>query len=444
MVIDKSMSQQNKNTPSGGEKKESVLIWILFLFFMLAIFAKTTPFMYNFAKEQSLSGVALDTKISASVERFSRGNKTRQATMLVFVSVLVGSLFRTRNRFQINGLFGWTVIFYLGWILLSLAWSIDPLYTLKRVVVVYMMWLAAIAVTAQLSLRKIAGLAVFVTGMSLLIGIGNELRLNTLDLTRQSYRFSGVFHAITMAQNCCILILSAMFLVVGERRKKIRAALWFIVIIGSVFLLLTKSRTPVAAGIISIGLYWSYLVSLQKKLLIILGTVVCLSAAYVLIGDSLLYYGEQATTLGRGEEATEQVANLTGRVPLWKYSFKWAAERPLCGYGFTTFISPTTMDEIYRNITWSPVSLHSAYVNELLGTGFIGLSALVAMLILALSRALRLAKQMPQYYYFSAVVIWISIIYIMEAVVAYSMGFVTFFVMTCLARLAFLPAEDWT
>ncbi len=437
------MSQQKIVPPSGEEKKENSLFWIVFFFFMLVVFGTTTPFMFNWPAEQKIMAGSVVQGTVASVDRFSHGNKRRQGGMLVLVAVVAIALVRIRNRFQVNGLFGWAVIFYLGWILGSLAWSIDPLYTLRRVVVVYMMWFAAIIVAAQLSMRKLAGLAVFVTGMTLVIGFGNELRLHTIDVFNEAWRFSGVFHALEMGENCCILILSAMFLITGEKRPAVRAVLWVIVIIGIFFLLLTKSRTTVAAGIISVGFFWSYIVSQQKRILIILGTLVCLSAAYVVVGDMLLSYGEQMTTLGRGQQATESVSNLTGRIPLWKYGFKYAAERPLHGYGFSSFISPTTLHRIYREISWAPVNMHSAYVNELLGTGFIGLSALVAMLILAFSRSLQLAKQMPQYYYFSAVIIWVSICHFMLVGLVIGMSFMTFFVWTCLARLAFLPAKEW-
>lgn len=436
------MNQLAEKDSSEGKKKGRILIWILFTSFVLSVFWTTTPYVLTWPLERHYDSDK-SARVAGATDRISQGNMKRRAAMLVLVGVLVVSILRTRNRFQINGLLGWVVIFYLGWILFSIGWSIDPLYTLRRVVVVYMMWFAAIIVAARLSIKEIAIFAIIVTGMTLFIGLGNEIRLHTINFANNNWRFSGVYHALLMGQNCGILILSATFLLTGERRKKVRAVLWFLLGMGCVFLVFTKSRTPVVAGIVAAGFYWSYLVSMQKKMLIIIATVVCLSAVYVGIGDSLLTYGTQATTLGRGEAATESVANLTGRVPLWKYSFKYFLERPLCGYGFTTFISRTTLGQIYRDISWTPVDLHSAYVNELLGTGFIGMSALIAMMVLALSRSFRLAKQMPQYYYLSTMIIWASILYFMVAAIVYGMNFNAFVVFVCIARLAFLPAEEW-
>lgn len=435
------MIQSDKHDILGGGKKESFWIVALISFLLLSVFSITTPFVMSWPVERH---VASDrgTRIAGTAKRISQGNKKRQAGMATMVVVLIVSILRTRNRFQINGALGWVVIFYLGWILFSISWSIDPLYTMRRVAVVYMMWLAAIIVAAHLSFRQIATLAVLVTGTMLLIGFGNELRLGSIHPTRETWRFSGMFHALLMGQNCGVLVMSTTFLLTEEKRKRVRTVLWLFLIAGCVFLLLTKSRTPVLAGIIAAGFYWSYLVSMRRKLIVIVATVVCLSAAYVVIGDSLLSYGTQATTLGRGESATETASTLTGRIPLWKYSFKYAKEKPLCGYGFTTFISRTTIGQIYRDISWTPVDLHSAYVNELLGTGFIGMSALIAMLVLALTRTLRLGKRMPHYYFISAVIIWAMLLYSMVTAIVYGMNFNAFFVQMCIARLAFQPAEE--
>ena len=416
--------------------------WIAYVLFMLLVFALTTPFMFHWPLEEQ-QGEQVRGGISTGLENVQQGNMQRRAAMFVLVGVSMVLLSRTPNRFQVNGLLGWTLIFYLGWILLSLTWSVDPTYTLRRVSVVYMMWFFAIIAAANSSLRELALLAVFVTGMSMAIGIGNELWLQTFDLFNQNWRFSGVFHSVTMGWNCSILALSTTYLLTHERRKKFRNILWCILLTAILFLLLTKTRTAVGAAIIALGFYGFKIVPTKKAGLIIIGVIIAISATYVTIGNKLLYYGGEATTLGRGESAKASVETLTGRMPLWKYSLKYAAKRPIQGYGFSSFINTKSILDINREVGWAASTLHSGYLNELMGTGFVGMSALVAMLVLALTRALWLSKEQPAFLFFAAVLIWLMINLFLEAALITGMSFMTFFCLTILVRLGLLPGEEW-
>lgn len=416
-------------------------LWIAFLFLMLLIFTASTPFMFYWPMEELL-GQHFKGGIAAGIEHLQAGNPKRRAGMVVLFICSLIIIGRTKNRLQVNDFLGCTLIFYWSWILLSLTWSIDPSYTIRRLAVVFIVWFSAFAMASRFTLRQLATLAVFITGFTLLIGIGNELRLGTFDLAREKWRFSGVLHCVSMGWNCGILALSAIFLVTDEKRKKVWFILWSIIITAIVFLLLTKTRTAVGAAIVSIGFYWFKAVSAPRKVFMVLGIIILLSASYVTLGQRLFYYGEEASTLGRGEAAKSTVSSLTGRLPLWNYCFKFAAERPIQGYGFSSFINAETIEEIYVNVGWAPSSIHSGYVNELMGTGFIGMGALISMLIFALKRALYLAKQNPAYLYPASAVIWLSFNLFLETTLIIGTSFMAFWGMMLLTKLAFLPAEE--
>lgn len=434
-------NQQQMHPKSNGGKKIKTLYWVLFFTFMLFIFSQTTPFMFNWPK-MSQEGNIYAAGASGMIERSAQGNMKRRVWMFILAGVFTLSLLRAKNRFQINSPLGWVVIFYLGWILCSIMVSAEPMYTIRRIAVVYLMWIAAIAAAVQLSFQQLTRMAVFVTGVTLFLAIGNELRFNNMDVFNSAWRFAGLFHTVAMGVNIGIFVISTMFLISVEKRPIYRYLLWGLVAVGVVFLILTRTRTSAIATIFAVVVYWSYIVTPLKKILLLLGAVICLSAAYVGIGNQLLQYGEEASTLGRGESGKETAGSLTGRIPLWQYSMKSLAERPLCGYGYSSFLTPTNVDKFDQNVGWRPNTLHSAYVNEIMGTGIIGGAAFIAMLLLAMIRALSLARRTPQYFYIFSVIVWAATVYITEGGVANGMTFVIFYILACIAKLAFCPVKE--
>lgn len=424
-----------------GKKKNNILSLILFSTFILGVFSQTTPFIWNWPVTV-LEQTIVKEDSATRIQRSEKGSVKRRVGLVVLASTLFLSLIRAKRRFQLNTPLGWVIICYLGWILCSLMWSVVPMHTLKRLAVTYLMWGAAITVVVQLSIKQLACMAVFVTGMTLLIGFGNEIRLGTLDVFYEGWRFSGVFHAMGMGRNCSILVVSSMYLISVEERVLYRNLLWCVVLVAIIGLVLTRTRTTVISSLVCIGIYWSFVVETRRKIVLILGAVICLSGAYVIVGHEVVQYGSDAASLGRGGSSKQQVMNLTGRVPMWKYSFKFLAERPLHGYGYNTFLNPYNVDMFYRDLGWRPSSLHSAYVSVLMGTGFIGCSLFLLMMVCALARSFVLARADPRYYYIFSIIVWVVLVQITGGGVGTGMDFVAFYVTTCFTRVAFLPAED--
>ncbi len=427
---------QNIGTPQEAKKKNQ-LLWISFLFFMLGIFWLTSPFMFYMPVQVDFAG-----GIAAAEVQFTEGNIQRRIGMFILLGVMVTSLAWTKNRFRVNGLGGGLVLAYLFWIMSSLVWAVAPDFTLRRLVVVTIIWISSTIFAAQISIREFAILAVFVTGMTALIGFGNELYLGTISLVGTGWRFSGVFHCVQMSWNCGILIISTMFLLSGEEKMSRRVLLWIILLIGIFFLIYTKTRSTTVATLLAMVICWSRQVSLRNRLFQILLALIFLGTVYMFIGTDLFGYAQKATYMGRGEGVQTTVGNLTGRVPLWEYSMKYFYERPVLGMGFSSFVNVETIAKIYREVGWAPSSIHSAYFNELIGTGLIGLCLFLSMMTAALIKAYHWSLRYPAYNYFVAVIIWASIIYVMEASLENGMTFMAFFVNAVYARLAFIPPED--
>ncbi len=422
----------------GMNDRRGLLIGASFVLLLL-VFGLTTPFDFSWPVKFQ-EGFFSTTEVIAFMEQ---GNLWRRIGMVLLAVLALLSLSRTKNRYRLNMPAGWLLILYLGWMLFSLSWSIDVPFTLRRVAIVAILWLAAIAAAARFSLRELALLAVLVTGTSLVLAFANELRLGTMEPARDFWRFSGIFHTVAMGWNCGLLALSAMFLAIEEQRGFRRFILWCIVVVALVFLLLTKSRMAVVASIVSIGLYWYRVVSGPSKMFLVLGMIIVCCLAYISLGDRLLDYGEEASTLGRGEIARESVGTLTGRIPLWKECFKWAAERPIQGYGFNALTSPKNIEMIARNVGWVPNSIHSGYIDAIVGLGYVGAVAMISFLVSALARAYNLSRRHPEYIFVVSVLVWLCYNLFLEANLMTRPLFMTFFCMTLLARLALLPGPEW-
>jgi len=233
-----------------------------------------------------------------------------------------------------------------------------------------------------------------------------------------------------------------MFLAINNEKKYERYFFWAVFFFSLILLYFTRSRMAVASTMISIGMYSLRVVAAEKRLLLILIFIIVGSLSYLVLGQEVVNMSETAATLGRGEAAKGHVSNLTGRIPLWKECFRWAYEKPLTGYGFNTFIGPHTLPSIKRNIGWIPGSTHNAYIDALVGLGFVGFSTMITFLILALKRSYDLSLIMPAYFYLIYILVWMCYNLLLESNLFTRPYFMAFFCMILITRLAFLPAKD--
>jgi O-antigen ligase len=104
-------------------------------------------------------------------------------------------------------------------------------------------------------------------------------------------------------------------------------------------------------------------------------------------------------TLGNG---IDDLLSLDGRVPLWQALWTYFYEHPFIGHGFGAFWNPDRLDEIYRAVTWPAVVAHNGFLDELLGTGVIGLALFLMFWLCSMRFSLRLAHEddRPKYLVF--------------------------------------------
>ncbi|MFC1843885.1 O-antigen ligase family protein [Thermodesulfobacteriota bacterium] len=427
------MNNLSTSKPSRMQNTWSNLPWGIFLF-LLAVFVIATPLVhfgtgfavrdaYDMAKAQSLS------------------YWPRQVALISLGAFALFNLLRSKpGRLQINGLLGWLILFYLVWAALSIIWSINPNFTIKRVGILLLFSLGALYVADRLSLRETIALVFFICAVSVLLGaypyVVYPASIKKL-LLNASVRFGGNMHPIAQGWHCGLLLLSVFAL--SKTAEQNRAVYLGIAFIAFLLLVLTRSRMAFASCIIGSAVYWALTSSKRYQgVLFLLGIIIGGCLIYFLLGHEFWSFFDNVTSLGRGGGI--QIGSLTGRTPLWESLLHAIDQRPVAGYGYdiTFFTRVENLIGLKKELGWVAGSPHSGYLVTLLGLGYIGTVPLVLILILSVTKSINLARRNPEYAFVVAVLVWLIFNLVTEDQVLTRPYFPVFVWMIMLARLGFI------
>ena len=379
----------------------------------------------------SATGIIVDQAREGSLQR-------RAAFSVLGFFGAVGLMRRGQHRLTLNGILAWLILFFVAWASLSVTWAEDIAFTLRRTTVFWFLCLGALAVGKHLSVRDVILCVFYTTGLYVLIGVGCELILHTFHPFAPGYRFAGTEQPNAQGMNCVLLALTALAMSRLSRRKS-----WFFLLCtlaALACLVLSGSRAALAGGIAGLVVYWALMLPRYVKIAWLLGVsaVICLLA--LVAGDSL------ATGLGHGAllgRTDADLPSLAGRIPLWKDILSYAAERPLHGYGYNGFLTPSRIAEIATTQRWGFFQVHSAYLELLLGIGLIGVTSFVLILALAMRESARRYRVSlnPAYACLAAILAFSLIQGVLESMVV-SSTLLSFVVLVVLAHVAFAVPHD--
>jgi exopolysaccharide production protein ExoQ len=398
---------------------------------LLAIFAFTSPFdpSYSWDPQALTIDEAMRTVEKGSVQR-------PIALCFLGLFALVSLLSRRRGRLHINGPLGWLVLFFLSLAIASPAWAEDPSLTVRRVGVLVLLSLGAVAVTARLSQIRTAALAVCVCSFTLIISLAAEIASGTFNPLDGTWRFSGVLYSICQGYNCGLLAIASLAL--AAVRPRGRNQLIVLALVGLLFLVLTRSRMPLASTILASAVCGSLVSRKVPKLAFVSAyLLVCASLLWVFLGGDLSRAAKSVATLGRGEEAASTLNTFTGRVEIWDEVFGYVKERPILGYGYDAFFNRRNLPAVSEATGWVPTSAHSGYIEALLGLGCLGAATFVLVLLLASRKSLSLARDGPSTAFAAPVMIWLCCNLFLDSSIITYPNFPTFICMVILASLSF-------
>jgi len=388
----------------------------------------------------SFSRVALDDALAVS-NIMGKDNWTRIGALIALGAFAQFNFLRIKRvRFQINGLLGWLILFYLVWAALSIIWSIDPRFTAKRVGILLFLSLGALYVADRLTFQETIALVFFICAVAVLGGFVTELRTHNFLPFYGWWRFGGNLPYIIQGWHCGLLVLSSLAL--AKTAEQNRAVYIGIAFIAFLFLIITRSRGPFVSCFIASAVYWSLATPKRhQSLLIFFGIIIVGCLIYFLLGYQVsVGFSEIAVMLGRTGES-QSLGSLTGRVPLWKAAMELVKQRPLVGYGYEAFLTAQNLTFIAKK-AWATPSVHSGYINTLGGLGYIGAVTLVLSLFLSVMKSISLSKRNLDYAFILAVLVWLTFNLYTEDQLLGRPYFPVFVWMVMLAKLGFIREES--
>jgi exopolysaccharide production protein ExoQ len=371
----------------------------------------------------------------------AEGNVLRKAAIFLLGAASAAAVFwRGGYTLHIRSVTGALIIAAATWCIASWLWAIEPGIAARRLIASGCVAMAALAAARWLSPRELA--AVALAGATTFLALGGlvEIALGTWQPWRGDYRFAGTLHPNAQGLGCAVLVMAAVELARQSRRW--RTMLCALAAAGFIGLWLTKSRTPLAALIGAEVGFWFLVSPAKVKLIGGLAAIWAICVALLVIGPTVAEHAFDAAMLGRDDN--EQVASLTGRVPLWEELSDSIERRPLHGYGFNSFWTSDQIDEISESQSWAISVAHSTYLDLTLGIGLIGAGLWVVVVAMGLLSAARRQVSSPSIgFAFIGVLLTFGLLHgVLESAFA-NPGFVPLLALAGLSMLAFIDPNDY-
>jgi len=276
---------------------------------------------------------------------------------------------------------------YFLWSALSVTWSVDPSLTVRRYVQLVFIVVGCVGLGLGVYGSSSSGpdLLAWHVLWAGLIGIAVMwllvIRSGNLDVLDPGWAGKDVGIGTRIGYPIAFAVLTAIYL--RSRGALGPGAFALILGLAVVSLLAQKARFTIAFGFLAALLMivrrarWGWGWTL---VLVALGIAAWLLALVYAIGgtpalQSIVDGVYNYATLGTGGTDTE---TLTGRLPLWDELWRYVERAPWLGYGFGAFWNPTFLLQIWAVIDWHPPVGHNGFLDEVLGTGVIGLTLLLS------------------------------------------------------------------
>lgn len=309
------------------------------------------------------------------------GNLGRRIAYLIVGSIGLALFVRARTRkFSWSNPLVISTILLFAWAALSVTWSSAPDVAVRRLAVLFLIYLGALGIVRSWSHASILAFVVVCAATHLTIGVFDEISMGLFTPLDPSYRFAGTLHWNEQGLACLFLVITAF--VAGDVLTKHRQVFRLLSLYGLTFLALTKSRSSMMGLIAGFSLYLALTRSKEFKIrALLLACVVTITmVAFGLLGPIF-------NLLSRDGEGVD---NLTGRQPVWIECLEFVKDRPLAGYGYEDFWTDKRVAYFSEEFHWTISAAHSAYIETLLTLGIVGLVLHTSVLVLGCVRGVNL------------------------------------------------------
>ncbi|MGI8979945.1 MAG: O-antigen ligase family protein [Pirellulaceae bacterium] len=291
------------------------------------------------------------------------------------------AFFSAHKPWKFNPWIALPILGYVAWCCGSVLWSAEPGMGLKRVITLVCFYLCALGIGRRFEMRDLCWLMFVIIAGYFAMGLGMELALGTFRPWQSGHRFAGTLHPNSQAAHLSMMCLAAFAL--APRDAKRGKWLYAAVVIGLVFVALTRSRTNLAGALLALTMIGVLQSSLKSKLIAgYLAVLAGLTGIFLLMlaGKDPLTQLFEAAMLGRDDD----VASLSGRSLIWPICWEFIDQRPWLGYGYGSFWTPLRIELFLEELQFSIFEAHNGYLELLLGTGIVGCVLYVASMVTSL------------------------------------------------------------
>lgn len=287
------------------------------------------------------------------------------------------------RRFRFSPILLFPILVFLGWSYLSVLWSVDRSFTIKRLIVFSCVVLAAFGFVKRYRLRDLALLAL-IGGVIQTVGNVVFDLINSPEKTGMAgYRLSGLQHPNHAGISAAFLAMAAIYFFDRTRLRRFLVILFVAVLV----LLLTKSRSSLFACIA--GLTTFTLLRWRLRTVAICAAGVGLAAAMLLMAASTGLLPDHWTNIIHMGREDAQATALTGRPMIWAAAIEVFGSdyaRFLTGMGFDSFWTPLHAEYVSGRVLFRISEGHNGFFDLSLELGILGSGCFAFLLFGCLGR----------------------------------------------------------
>jgi exopolysaccharide production protein ExoQ len=371
------------------------------------------------------------------------GSVIHRVALIVLGVIAIYSLARYRGpgRLRINGSLGWFVLSFAAWAFISPLWAEDLSLTVRRVVAFGIIWIAAIAIVRYASLREIVLWIFFSTVLFVSVGVVAEVVFGTFQPFASGYRFAGTMHPNYQGMQCGLVLLSAV--AAADIEKRWRVLFLACGFLGFALMVLSGSRTSLAAVVLALSVYLAAVSSRTAKIATVFGCSIIVCLFLLSLGAGSFPNLKTAILLGRDDPGN--VDSLSGRMMIWKDVGDYISQRPILGYSYGGFWTPTHVNAISDKEDQAIPNSHSTYIEYLVTLGPVGLATYSLLLFAGIRHAFRAHRlsHNPAFAFCGALLVLCALNGFLEVVITEGSPLMFPFIVV-LAFLAFIPSQQYT
>lgn len=267
------------------------------------------------------------------------------------------------------------LIALMGLAIASITWSISPDETLRRVIAISFTTLAGVALAARFSWPRLV--EVLATGFAILTVLSLIVCVAVPHIGRMpaASEFPGAWRGLwaeknSMGDNMALFmpafIASAIY---HPRRRKLWIGVAFLAL---ALLLFSTSKTSLLGLMLVFGATLYVTLVRRGPATGVVMTFVAVLVVATAVGAVMIAPAEAFALVGKDP-------TLTGRTQIWAAIMRQVQNHPLLGHGYGTVWTDESpfgpLAWIVRDLSFRPHHAHSSWYEQLLGLGYVGLTA---------------------------------------------------------------------